>query len=131
MVGRTMEEAVDIPLELSLPKASFTSEAEFRRERDAILFADWFCVGRAERLAAPGDYLTADVAGESVVIVHGDDDVLRGFINCAGTAARGSSRQNRPSPPRRASGPAVSLDRSGAPITTGPTGLTARSGRPR
>jgi len=70
-----------IPLELSLPKASFTSEAEFRRERDAILFADWFCVGRAEGLAAPGDYLTADVAGESIVVVLGDDGALRGFYN--------------------------------------------------
>jgi glycine betaine catabolism A len=81
MVSRTREEAVNIPLELSLPKASFTSEAEFCRERDAILFADWFCVGRAERLAMPGDYLTADVAGESVIVVRGEDGVLRGFYN--------------------------------------------------
>ena len=70
-----------IPLAVSLPKASFTSEAEFRRERDAILFADWFCVGRAEGLAAPGDYLTADVAGESIVVVRGHDSALRGFYN--------------------------------------------------
>src|SRR5690242_2139938 len=81
MVSRTKEEAVNVPLELSLPKASFTSEAEFCRERDAILFADWFCVGRAERLAMPGDYLTADVAGESVIVVRGEDGVLRGFYN--------------------------------------------------
>jgi Rieske 2Fe-2S family protein len=72
---------VEMPLELSLPKASFTSESEFRRERDAILFADWFCIGRAERLAGPGDYLTADVAGESVIVVRGEDGVLRGFYN--------------------------------------------------
>ena len=70
-----------IPLELSLPKASFTSEAEFRRERDAILFTDWFCVGRSAGLAAAGDYLTADVAGESIVVVRGDDNALRGFYN--------------------------------------------------
>jgi hypothetical protein len=49
----------EIPLELSLPGPSFTSEAEFAREREAILFADWFCVGREESLAEPGDYLTA------------------------------------------------------------------------
>ena len=70
-----------IPLELSLPKASFVSEAEFRRERDVVLFAGWFCVGRAESLAGPGDYLTADVAGESVIIVRGEDGELRGFYN--------------------------------------------------
>ena len=44
---------------------------EFAREREAVLFADWFCVGREESLAGPGDYLTADVAGESILIVRG------------------------------------------------------------
>jgi len=70
-----------IPLELSLPKASFTSEAEFRRERDAILFTDWFCVGRSAGLAAAGDYITADVAGESIIVVRGDGGALKGFYN--------------------------------------------------
>src|SRR5262247_301613 len=58
-------EQEEIPLERSLPGPSFTAEAEFAREREAVLFADWFCVGRQESLAGPGDYLTADVAGES------------------------------------------------------------------
>ena len=72
---------MEIPLDLSLPKASFTSESEFRRERDGVLFADWFCIGRAERLTGPGDYMTADVAGESVIVVRAEDGVLRGFYN--------------------------------------------------
>jgi Rieske 2Fe-2S family protein len=63
----------EIPLELSLPGPSFTSQAEFAQEREAILFADWFCVGREESLAEPGDYLTANVAGESILIVRGAD----------------------------------------------------------
>src|SRR5690348_12761518 len=73
--------APGIPLELSLPRASFVSESEFRRERDLIIFADWFCVGRADGLAEAGDFLTADVVGESVIVVRGDDDVLYGFYN--------------------------------------------------
>src|SRR5215831_15233766 len=60
----------EIPLERSLPGPSFTAEAEFAREREAVLFADWFCVGREESLAGPGDYLTADVAGESILVVR-------------------------------------------------------------
>ena len=72
----------EIPLELSLPGPSFTSETEFAREREAILFADWFCVGREESLAGPGDYLTADVAGESILVVRGTDGgSLAGFYN--------------------------------------------------
>ncbi len=70
-----------VPLELSLPKASYTDEEEFRREREAVLFADWFCVGRADGLARDGDYLTADVAGESVLVVRGAGGALRGFYN--------------------------------------------------
>lgn len=70
-----------IPLDLSLPRASFVSDAEFGREREAVLFTGWFCVGRTEVLAAPGDFLTADVAGESIVIVRADDGGLRGFYN--------------------------------------------------
>ena len=81
-----MDEA-EIPLERSLPGPSFTAEAEFAREREAVLFADWFCVGREESLAGPGDYLTADVAGESILIVRGADrpggpgSSLAGFYN--------------------------------------------------
>jgi glycine betaine catabolism A len=63
----------EIPLERSLPGPSFTAEAEFAREREAVLFADWFCVGREESLTGPGDYLTADVAGESILVVRGAD----------------------------------------------------------
>jgi glycine betaine catabolism A len=72
--------AAEIPLERSLPGPSFTSEAEFAREREAVLFADWFCVGREESVPGPGDYLTADVAGESILVVR-DADALAGFYN--------------------------------------------------
>jgi Rieske 2Fe-2S family protein len=80
-------ESAEIPLARSLPGPSFTTEAAFAREREAILFADWFCIGREESLTAPGDYLTADVAGESILIVRGADAAgrpggsLAGFYN--------------------------------------------------
>ena len=73
----------EIPLERSLPGPSFTTEAGFAREREAVLFADWFCVGREESLAGPGDYLTADVAGESILVLRtgGPGNALAGFYN--------------------------------------------------
>ena len=70
-----------IPLDQSLPRASYVDEAEFRRERDAVLFAGWFCAGRAEQVAGPGDYLAIGVAGESVLVIRGQDGLLRGFYN--------------------------------------------------
>ena len=80
-IGADAAASARIPLDLSLPKASFTSESEFRREREAILFTDWFCVGREESLPAAGDYLTADIAGESIIVVRGEDGALSGFYN--------------------------------------------------
>jgi len=79
--GQDAAASARVPLDLSLPKASFVSESEFRREREAILFADWFCVGREESLPATGDYLTANIAGESIIVVRGQDGGLRGFYN--------------------------------------------------
>jgi Rieske 2Fe-2S family protein len=69
-----------IPLQRSLPGASYTAEREFAREREAVLFAGWFCVGREESLAGAGDYLAVDVAGESILIVRSADG-LAGFYN--------------------------------------------------
>lgn len=70
-----------IPLARSLPGASYISEAEFAREREAVLFADWFCVGRTEALPDPGNYVAADVAGESILVVRGIGGELAGFYN--------------------------------------------------
>jgi Rieske 2Fe-2S family protein len=71
----------DMPLARTMPRSSYVAEADFLREREAVLFADWFCVGRAESLAAPGDYLTTDVAGESIILVRQQDGSLAGFYN--------------------------------------------------
>jgi glycine betaine catabolism A len=70
-----------VPLEPSLPQASYLAEAEFARERDAVLFPGWFCVGRAESLTGAGDYLAADVAGESIVLARTPGGQLRGWYN--------------------------------------------------
>jgi Rieske 2Fe-2S family protein len=94
-----------IPLENSLPGASYTAEPEFIREREAALFRDWFCVGREEALAEPGDYLAADVAGESILVVRNGDG-LAGFYNLC--RHRGSRLV-----PVAGSQPAASAARSG------------------
>jgi len=93
----------DIPLETSLPGPSYTSEREFAREREAVLFSDWFCVGREESVPEPGDYLAADVAGESVMVVRTTDG-LAGYYNlCRHRGSRlvpvaGAQPAGRPQP---------------------------------
>jgi phenylpropionate dioxygenase-like ring-hydroxylating dioxygenase large terminal subunit len=57
----------------SLPPAVYTSDAFYEFEREAIFGREWFCVGRAEQIAAPGDYLTITIAGEPLVAVRKSD----------------------------------------------------------
>jgi Rieske 2Fe-2S family protein len=70
-----------VPLERTLPGRSYTSEAEFARERDRVLFPGWFCAGRADDLTGPGCYLAADVCGESIIVTRADDGGLAGYYN--------------------------------------------------
>src|ERR1039458_6223014 len=70
-----------VPLERSLPGRSYTSEAEFARERDRVLLPGWFCVGRADSLTGPGCYLAADVCGESIIVSRTDGGSLAGYYN--------------------------------------------------
>jgi glycine betaine catabolism A len=70
-----------VPLEPSLPRASYIDQAEFARERELVLFPSWFCVGRADSVPGQGDYLTADVAGESIIVVRQSDGTLAAFYN--------------------------------------------------
>jgi glycine betaine catabolism A len=116
--GPVPSESGRIPLEASLPGASYTTEDEFIREREAALFADWFCVGREEAVVAPGDYLAANVAGESILVVRNSGG-LTGFYNLC--RHRGSRLV-----PVAGSQPAASEARTGCTVVTGSTGSTIR-----
>lgn len=76
-----MSRDAEVPLERTLPGPSYTSEAEFARERERVLLPGWFCVGRADGLAEPGCYLAADVCGESIIVTRADDGGLAGYYN--------------------------------------------------
>jgi Rieske 2Fe-2S family protein len=65
----------------TLPGECYTSPEVFAREREAIFSRHWHCAGRAARLASPGDYVLREIAGESIIVVRGRDDVVRAFFN--------------------------------------------------
>jgi phenylpropionate dioxygenase-like ring-hydroxylating dioxygenase large terminal subunit len=50
-------------------------------ESSAVFGKTWQMVERADQVATPGQFVTANVAGEPVVVVRGTDRVLRGFYN--------------------------------------------------
>ncbi|MFO0972838.1 MAG: aromatic ring-hydroxylating dioxygenase subunit alpha [Phycisphaerae bacterium] len=46
-----------------------------------VFAGNWVAVARADQLAEPGQFVTAAVAGEPVVVVRGADRLLRAFFN--------------------------------------------------
>ena len=68
-------------MERTLPQASYVSPDVFAQERERMFFDEWFCIGRCEEAPAAGDYIVANIAGESVLCVRGKDMQLRAFFN--------------------------------------------------
>jgi choline monooxygenase len=50
-------------------------------ERSNVFSATWQGVGRVDQVRDKGQFFTADIAGEPIVVVRGDDDKLRAFYN--------------------------------------------------
>ena len=65
----------------TLPGRDYHAPDVFELEREKVFFREWFYAGRADHAPEPGDFLTVDVVGESVLVVRGKDGELRGFYN--------------------------------------------------
>jgi choline monooxygenase len=61
------------------PSAWYTDARIARLERDAVFAHTWQMVGRLEQLQARGQFVTANIAGEPVVVVK--SDAIRAFYN--------------------------------------------------
>ena len=71
-------------------------------ERTNVLSATWQVVGRLDQARDKGQFFTADVAGEPIVVVRADDGPLRAFFNVCRhhaaavvTEAQGCAKQFR------------------------------------
>ena len=65
----------------TLPSAYYYEAEHFERELEQIWYRQWLCVGRADAVAAVGDYQVVEVGDQSVIVVRGKDDRLRAFHN--------------------------------------------------
>lgn len=61
--------------------AYYTSPELFELEKATLLRDGWHCLGRADEVAEPGDYFAARLLGEPLVVIRGDDGVIRVFAN--------------------------------------------------
>jgi choline monooxygenase len=55
----------------------YVSPEWYAREVEAIFRREWLCVGRAEQVPNPGDYLTIELIGEPIIIVRDDEGMVR------------------------------------------------------
>jgi Rieske 2Fe-2S family protein len=65
----------------TMEREYYTSPEILIEERERIFARHWNCVGRASRIARPGDYIVRSVAGESLIILRDRDGELRAFFN--------------------------------------------------
>lgn len=64
-----------------MPPEVYTSPAFLELEKQTIFAREWQCLGRASALAKAGDYLTADINGQPVVVVRTAEGTLRAMSN--------------------------------------------------
>jgi Rieske 2Fe-2S family protein len=64
-----------------LPAAAYVDTDVLEWERRHVFAAAWVCCGRSSELAAPGTRRAVAVGDDAVLLVRGDDGVLRGFFN--------------------------------------------------
>lgn len=66
---------------LTIPAAWYTDQDLHDLEQAAVFAKSWQLAGRLDQVAEPGQFLTTEIAGEPVVIVRGEDAILRAFFN--------------------------------------------------
>ena len=65
----------------AMPTSVYTSEDFVEAELKHVFSKDWYCVGRAYSLSKTGDYVTAELAGQPIVVLRDADHQLRAMSN--------------------------------------------------
>jgi len=73
----------------SLPPQVYHDAGLVQLEMERIFCRQWICLGRADQLAAEGDYTCLDFAGQSLILLRDKGGRLRAFANtCRHRGAR-------------------------------------------
>jgi phenylpropionate dioxygenase-like ring-hydroxylating dioxygenase large terminal subunit len=65
----------------AMPKSVYTSEDFAIKEVEQIFGKEWFCVGRANSLSKPGDYVTLELANQPIMVLRDRGGTLRAQSN--------------------------------------------------
>jgi phenylpropionate dioxygenase-like ring-hydroxylating dioxygenase large terminal subunit len=75
------DESAPLSEAYTIPGSWYTDGCVAALENEKVFARAWQPVARTAQLESPGDYVTALVAGEPIVIVRGSDLKLRAFFN--------------------------------------------------
>lgn len=85
---RSLTELLDLynaraPLEeaYTIPAPWYLDARIEQAEREQVFGRNWIAVGRADQVAAEGQFFAIEIAGEPIVVVRGSDGELRAFYN--------------------------------------------------
>ncbi|MFO0967611.1 MAG: aromatic ring-hydroxylating dioxygenase subunit alpha [Gemmataceae bacterium] len=73
----------------TIPSSWYFDEEIYALERERVFAGSWLLACRSDQVAEPGAFATIEMAGEPVLVVRGEDGVLRAFYNvCRHRAAQ-------------------------------------------
>ena len=75
--------STDRPFEqaLAMPPEVYNSQEFLDLEIEHVFSREWFCVGRADGLSKPGDYMACDLAGQPIMVLRDREGGLRAQSN--------------------------------------------------
>lgn len=78
-----LRDSTAVPFERAraMPNEVYTSPDFVAAELEHIFSKDWYCVGRADALSAAGDYVSAELAGQPIVVLRDREGTLRAMSN--------------------------------------------------
>lgn len=65
----------------AMPKEYYTDTDLLAIEREQLFGTEWICIGRADELPKPGDYMSFQLCDEPLVALRGDDGKIRVLSN--------------------------------------------------
>jgi choline monooxygenase len=81
MPAKKIDVDVEIARAWSVPARYYSDPAVAAIEADEIFARTWQVVGHRNQILHPGDYFTAELVGEPLLILRGADGEVRGFYN--------------------------------------------------
>ena len=79
----TLQELAALPNDrpMGMPGAFYTSQEYYEHETRTVLRSGWHCLGREDEIPNTGDYFTAQLLNEPLLVVRGDDGNVRILAN--------------------------------------------------